>query len=168
MSQIASDRMIAALDASGAFCEQRNAQLWQQIPDELRLSEFTARTLPDHPAFHWRLEGRPPWRGFDTYALPDTLQRELAYAIWRIVEQGLLIDLPYRHFVGWLVILNDERRNAGRPALRSLMDMSLAGWEREFAKARARRTGKLGWISSGPVTLRGCYRHLAIAYDRRE
>ncbi|MDQ3722082.1 MAG: tyrosine-type recombinase/integrase [Actinomycetota bacterium] len=168
MSQIVSDSMIAALDASGAFSEQRNADLWQQIPDQLRLNEFTARTLPDHSAFHWRLDGRPPWRGFNTIALPDTLQRELAYAIWRIVEQGLLIDLRYRHLVGWLVILNDERRATGRLQLRSLMDMSLASWQREFAKARARRTGQLGWIKTGAVTPRGCYRHLAIAYDTGE
>lgn len=120
-------------------------------------AEYSARTLPEHPAFHWRLDGRPPWRGFDTCGLPATLQRELAYAIWRIVEQGLLIDLRYRHLVGWPVILNEDRPAAGRPPLRSLMDAPLEGWERELAKARARRTGKLGWIATGAVTLRGCY-----------
>ena len=168
MTQIVNARMIEALDASGRFSEPRNLKLWEQIAPELRLIEYSAQTLPDHPAFHWRLDGRPPWRGFDTRGLPDTLQREIAYAIWRIVEQGLLIDLRHRHLVGWLVLLNEDRLAAGRPALRSLMDAPLEGWEREFAKARARRTGKLGWIKSGAVTLRGCYRHLAVAYDQRE
>ena len=46
---------IAAIDGSGLYSEERNLWLWEQIPEELRLMEFSYRTLPDHPAFRWKL-----------------------------------------------------------------------------------------------------------------
>ena len=56
MSQkVASAGLVEALDGSGLYTEQRNLELWQQVPPELRLTEFSPRTLPDHPAFRWRL-----------------------------------------------------------------------------------------------------------------
>lgn len=51
MALIASDRLAAALDGSGLYSEERNWWLWEQIPTELRLVEFSYRTLPGHPAF---------------------------------------------------------------------------------------------------------------------
>lgn len=89
---IASDRLAAALDGSGLYSEERNWWLWQQVPSELRLVEFSHRTLPGHPAFHWRLEGHPQWRGFDLFSLPEPMQRELAYCVWQVIESGLTIN----------------------------------------------------------------------------
>ena len=170
MSLVASDKLIATIDGSGLYSEERNLWLWEQVPEELRLTEFSYRTLPDHPAFRWKLIERGSWRGFDLYSLPVAMQRELAYCFWQIIESGLTINMNYSQLVWWLIILDDDYRGAKRPRLRSFMDLPLARWERELAKARTRRTGKLHrmWTSNGPATLRRCYRHLVLAYDPRE
>ena len=86
---VASDGLAAALDASGLYSEERNWWLWEQVPEELRLVEFSHRTLPAHPAFRWRLKGVGSWRGFDLYSLPEPMQREFAYCFWQIIESGL-------------------------------------------------------------------------------
>ncbi|HUY59138.1 MAG TPA: tyrosine-type recombinase/integrase [Solirubrobacteraceae bacterium] len=166
--RIASEQLVRALDGSGLYTEQRNRLLWEQVPAELRLVEFSLRTLPDHPAFRWRLGKHPEWRGFDLYSLPGPMQREFAYCVWQVIEQGLTVNMNYGQLVTWLIMLGEDYRVAGRPPLRSLSDLSLVEWERELVKARTRRTGKLGWTSNGPATLRRCYRHLAVAYDPRE
>jgi hypothetical protein len=48
MSLVASDKLIAALDGKGLYSEERSLWLWEQVPEELRLVEFSYRTLPDH------------------------------------------------------------------------------------------------------------------------
>jgi hypothetical protein len=170
MSLVASDRLIATLDGSGLYSQERNWWLWDQVPAQLRLVEFSHRTLPDHPAFRWKLKARGSWRGFDLYTLPEPMQREFAYCFWQIIESGLTINMNYSQLVWWLIILGEDYRVAKRPPMRSLIDMSLARWERELAKTRTRRTGQLhrSWTSNGPATLRRCYRHLVLAYDQRE
>jgi integrase len=169
MSQkVASAALVQALDGSGLYTEERNLALWQQVPPELRLTEFSSRTLPDHPAFHWRLEGRATWRGFDLGPLPEPMQRDFAYCLSRVIDSGLQITAPYGHLIQWFIRLVEETRGAGRPPLRSLIDSSASNWERELVRERARRTGTLGWTKSGPGIFRRCYRHLLIAYDPRE
>ena len=169
MSQkVASAGLVEALDGSGLYTEQRNLELWQQLPPELRLTEFSPRTLPDHPAFRWRLGSRPEWRGFDLGPLPEPMQRDFAYCVWRVVDSGLTINPPYWQLVNWFIHLVEDRDRAGRPALRSLIDCSIAEWEHELIKERARRRGKLGWPKFGTGTFRRSYRHLLIAYDPRE
>jgi integrase len=166
--QVANDRLAAALDATGLYTEQRNLWLWEQVPDGLRLVEFSPRTLPAHPAFRWKLTGVGSWRGFDLYTLPEPMQREFAYCFWQIIESGLTINANYSQLTWWLIILAGDDRVAKRPPMRSLVDRSCAEWERELVKARTRRTGKLGWTINGHATLRRCYRHLVVAYDPRE
>jgi integrase len=166
--QVASDRLAAALDATGLYSEERNLRLFEQVPEELRLVEFSHRTLPDHPAFRWKLTGVGSWRGFDLYTLPAPMQREFAYCFWQIIESGLTINANYSQLAWWLLILGQDYRAAKRPAMRSLVDRSCAEWERELVKTRTRRTGKLGWTVNGHATIRRCYRHLVIAYDPRE
>jgi integrase len=170
MSLVASDRLIATLDGSGLYTEERNLWLWEQVPEELRLVEFSPRTLPDHPAFRWKLKTRGSWRGFDLYTLPEPMRRELAYCFWQIIESGLTITNYYGQLVWWLIMLDEDYRAGGRRRLRSFMDLPLARWERELAKARTRRTGKLHheWVANGPATLRRCYRHLVVVYDPRD
>ncbi len=168
MSQVASAALVEALDGSGLYTEQRNLALWQQVPVELRLAEFSPRTLPDHPAFRWRLRCRPEWRGFDLGPLPEPMQRDFAYCLWRVVDSGLTITAPYALLVNWFVYLADDLRVAGRPPLRSLIDRSVSDWEHELVKERARRHGKLGWPQFGTGVFRRSYRHLLIAYDPRE
>jgi hypothetical protein len=62
--KVGSPALVEALDGSGLYTEERNLAIWQQVPAELRLTEFSPRTLPDHPAFRWRLEGRATRAGF--------------------------------------------------------------------------------------------------------
>ena len=169
MSQkVASAALVQALDGSGLYTPERNLAIFDQVPPELRLTEFSSRTLPDHPAFHWRLEGRATWRGFDLGPLPEPMQRDFAYCLWRVIDSGLQITAPYGHLIKWFIRLVDETCGAGRPPLRSLIDSSVSDWERELVRERARRTGTLGWTKSGPGIFRRCYRHLMIAYDPRE
>jgi integrase len=167
MSHVASAALVEALDGSGLYTEERNLGLSQQVPAELRLTEFSPRTLPDHPAFRWRLGCRPEWRGFDLGPLPEPMQRDLAYCVWRVIDSGLTITAPYARLVNWLIRLVEEQGRAGGAPARSLIDRSLQDWEHELIKERARRTGKLGWPHWGPGVFRRCYRHLLIAYDPR-
>ena len=167
--QVASPRLAATLDASGLYTEERNRWLWEQTPEELRLTEFSPRTLPDHPAFRWKLTGVGSWRGFDLYSLPEPMQREFAYCFWQIIESGLTVNPNYSQLVWWLIILGQDYHAAKRrPAMRSLVDRSCAQWERELVKTRTKRTGKLGWTHNGHATIRRVYRHLVIAYSPRE
>ena len=169
MSQkVASAALAEALDGSGLYTEERNLELWQQVPSELRLAEFSPRTLPDHPAFRWRLGCRPEWRGFDLDGLPEPMQRDFAYCLWRVVDSGLTITAPYALLVNWFIHLAQDPTLAGRPPLRSLIDRSVSEWEHELVRDRARRRGKLGWPTFGPGIFRRSYRHLLIAYDPRE
>lgn len=152
MSQkVGSAALVQALDGSGLYTEQRNLELWQQVPPELRLTEFSPRTLPDHPAFRWRLGCRPEWRGFDLGPLPEPMQRDFAYCLWRVIDSGLTITAPYALLVNWFVYLAEDVRAAGRPPLRSLIDRSISDWEHELIKERARRRGKIGWPKFGPA-----------------
>jgi integrase len=166
--KVASAALVEALDGSGLYTEQRNLELFQQVPPELRLTEFSPRTLPDHPAFRWRLGCRPEWRGFDLGPLPEAMQRDFAYCLWRVVDSGLTINPPYWQLVSWFIHLAEDVRAAGRPPLRSLIDRSIAEWEHELIKERARRLGKMGWPKFGTGVFRRSYRHLLIAYDPRE
>jgi hypothetical protein len=165
---VANDRVAAALDATGLYSEERNLWLWEQVPEELRLVEFSHRTMPDHPAFRWKLTGVGSWRGFDLYTLPEPMQREFAYCFWQIIESGLTINPNYSQLAWWLIILGQDYHAAKRPPMRSLVDRSCAEWERELVKTRTKRTGKLGWTINGHATLRRCYRHLVVVYDPRE
>jgi hypothetical protein len=168
VSRVASAALVEALEGSGLYTEQRNLELWEQVPPELRLTDFSPRTLPDHPAFRWRLGCRPEWRGFDLGPLPEPMQRDFAYCIWRVVDSGLTINPPYWQLVNWFIHLAEDVRAAGRRPLRSLIDRPVGEWEHELIRERARRRGKLGWPKFGTGIFRRSYRHLLIAYDPRE
>jgi len=166
--KVASAALVEALDGSGLYTEQRNLELWRQVSPELRLTEFSPRTLPDHPAFRWRLGCRPEWRGFDLGPLPEPMQRDFGYCLWRVVDSGLTITAPYARLVNWFIRLAEEPAVAGRPPLRSLIDRPVSEWEHELIRERVRRRGKLGWPKFGTGIFRRSYRHLLIAYDPRE
>ncbi len=171
------------LDGDGLFDERRNLELWAQVPEQLRLACYTPELLPAHPAFRWRLV-HPYHREVDLRGLPEAMQRELAFAFWRIVEQGLAITTFYAHMTRSLDLILSDRHAAGRPVPRSLMELSLNDWEREWRLARARgkhapkpdrdrltrtrRSGKLALAPNPGHALGRCYRQLVIAYDPRE
>ena len=164
---IASDAQLDELDGRDHFRPARNLELWARVPAELRRAHFTAHNLPSHPAFRWRTE-HPKWLELDLRGLPGPMQRELAYAFWRLIEQGLGLNGNYRQLVWRLGQMLDDRRAAGRPAPQSLMELSLREWEREWRLSRARRKGRLALAVNQWAALRRCYQHLAIAYDPRE
>jgi hypothetical protein len=157
--------------------------LFARVPDELRLDLFTPEALPAHPAFQWRLE-HPYHREVDLRQLPEPMRRELCFAFWRIIEQGLRISDHYSGMTRSLELILFDRAAAGRPQPVSLMELSLREWEREWRLARARlgkvvarvdgratrtrRSGKLALSPAPAGALRRCYRQLLIAYDPRE
>ena len=183
MTMIASAAALDGLDGGGLFCMQRNLQLFAQVPDELRLEIYTPQTLPAHPAFHWRLE-HPYHREVDLRQLPEPMRRELAFAFWRIIEQGLLISADYATMARSLELILLDRQAAGRVLPLSLMELSLRAWEREWRLARARRgrvvapvagratrtrrSGRLALSPAPAAALARCYRQLVVAYDPRE
>ena len=164
---IASPAQLDGLDGRGLCDEQRNLELWAQVPAELQLAHYTPQVLPAHPAFRWRSE-HPNWLELDLRALPEPMARELAYAFWRLVEQGLQLNANYRQLVWRLEQMLEDRRAASRPAPQSLMELSLREWEREWRLSRARRQGRLALAVNQWSAMRRCYQHLALAYDPRE
>jgi len=180
---IASDAVLDALDGGGLFSMQRNRELFEQVPDELRLELFNPEVLPVHAAFHWRLE-HPYHREVDLRRLPEPMRRELCFAFWRIIEQGLLISADYAAMARSLELILIDRAAGRRAQPVSLMDLPLRAWEREWRLARARRdnvvarvdgraartrrSGKLALSPAPASALRRCYRQLVIAYDPRE
>src|SRR4051794_3403367 len=139
MSQkVASAALVEALDGSGLYTEERNLALWQQVPVELRLSEFSPRTLPDHPAFRWRLGRRPEWRGFDLGPLPEPMQRDFAYCLWRGGDSGGAITPPHAPLVDWVIYPAEERPLPGGPPLRAPVRPPGFFWGDELVKERAR------------------------------
>ena len=164
---IASPAQLDELDGRGLYDADRNLELWEQVPAELRLAHYTPQSLPAHPAFQWRSE-HPQWLEVDLRPLPEPMARELAYTFWRLVEQGLQINANYRQLVWRLGQMLDDRRTAGRPAVRSLMELSLREWKREWRLSRARRKGRLALAVNQWAAMRRCYQHLALAYDPRE
>ncbi len=109
---IASAAVLDRLDGGGLFSEPRNRELWAQVPDELRLDCYTPEALPAHPAFRWRL-AHPYHREVDLRGLPATMRRELAFAFWRISEQGLQITDYYARMARTLELIVCDRRTAG-------------------------------------------------------
>jgi site-specific recombinase XerD len=183
VTMIASAAVLDRLGGASVYSEQRNRELWAQVPDELRLDCYTPELLPAHPAFRWRF-ANPFHREVDLRPLPAPMRRELCFAFWRIIEQGLLISDFYAHMTRSLELILIDRRAAARPLPCSLMELSLADWEREWRLVRARRgpviarvegratrtrrSGKLALASNPSGCLRRCYQHLAIAYDPRD
>ena len=147
MSHVASAALVEALDGSGLYTEERNLGLWQQVPAELRLTEFSPRTLPDHPAFRWRLGCRPEWRGFDLQPLPEPMQRDLAYCVWRVIDSGLTITAPYARLVNWLIRLVEEQRSR-RARAGAFADRPLASRLGARADQGARTAHRETWLAA--------------------
>ena len=41
-------------------------------------------------------------------ALPEPMQRDLAYCLWRVIDSGLTITAPYAQLVWWLICLAED------------------------------------------------------------
>ncbi len=148
----------------GLFQPEICDSLWAQVPERLRLVCFDRETTGGDSAFSWH-QG---FRRLDLRRLPEPMQRELAWCIWRAIEQGAPIHHAYGNLVRRLAYALDDESAAGERAAISLMDRSLEGWERELRKGALRRGLRPGGLRPASWALRSCYRLLHLAYDPRE
>ena len=115
----------------GGYRTEICEQLWEQLPEPLRLTCFDPASTARHPAFSWHRN----FKSLDLAALPEPMQREIAWCVWRAVEQGGQVHGAYAQLVRRLGRVLDEDRVVGHPAALSLMDRSLEGWDRALAKS---------------------------------
>jgi hypothetical protein len=150
------------LDGSSLHRPEVTEWLWQEIPSELRLERYTAEAVA-HPAFSWG-HGLNP---IDLSPLPAAMRRELAWCVWRAIEQGGHIHAAYSALARRLTqVIEDLAPTGPQPA--SLMDLALAGWERALRKTALRRGQRLSGLKPIRWALRSCYRLLHLAYDPRD
>lgn len=147
----------------GDYREEVCQALWAQIPEPLRLTRFDRESTADHPAFSW--EGS---RYLDLGPLPTPMQREIAWCVWRAIDQGGQVHHNYANFARRLRMIIDDDHEAGGPRIASLIDRPLEKWERAMAKATLRRGLMLSGMKPPRWALRTCYRLLHLAYDPRE
>ena len=148
----------------GLFRPETCDVLWSQVPERLRLVRFDRETTGGHPAFSWH-QG---FRRLDLGRLPEPMQRELAWCLWRAIEQGAPIHHAYGNLARRLAYALEDESAVGERASTSLMDRSLEGWERELRKGALRRGLRPGGLRPANWALRSCYRLLHLAYDPRE
>lgn len=148
----------------GDYREEVCQALWAQIPEPLRLTRFDRESTADHPAFSWA----GSFRELDLGPLPAPMQRELAWCVWRAIDQGGQIHHAYANFARRLRMIIDDDRAADGPRTASLIERPLEEWERAMAKATLRRGLMLSGMKPPRWALRTCFRLLHIAYDPRE
>jgi integrase len=148
----------------GDYREEICQQLWEQIPEPLRLERFDAASTGGHPAFSFRRT----FQHLDLRPLPEPMRRELAWCLWRVIDQGGQIHGAYVPLVHRLSDIDADDRAADRLPTASLMARSLEEWERAMAKATLRRGLQRSGMKPARWALRACYRLLHLAYDPRE
>jgi integrase len=141
--------------------------LWEAIPPGMRLAYFSASTVPEEyrgGLTHQR--GRAA--GIDLSPLPETIGRELAWCVFRIITQGGKVDVT--HMRALVRRLAEAVSDLGAAAPASLTGLAPREWQQQFALAVRRRTGALpgpGSVSDLRQQLTRCWRLLAAAYDMR-
>jgi hypothetical protein len=148
----------------GDYREEICQQLWGQIPEPLRLERFDAASTGGHPGFSFRRT----FQHLDLRPLPEPMRREVAWCLWRVIDQGGQIHGAYVPLVHRLSNIDADDRATNRPPTESLMDRPLEEWERSMAKATLRRGLALSGMKPARWALRACYRLLHLAYDPRE
>jgi hypothetical protein len=162
------DVALAHYDGSGLYSDERNEQMWLEIPAGLRALRLTARTLPDEFRSAFSKSDRDDAIAVDMRGLPEPLAREVAFGLWRIIDSGGKV--VYEQFR----VLNNCLRGvteSGAASTRcSLMDATCESWQHEMFAFEARRVGR-------PLTaqrkqfmghaLRRIYRFVLFAYDDR-
>jgi integrase len=125
------------------FTPERNAKLWEEIPEGLRLVHFTRQSIPDEYRngfgyYHDKIGNAH----LDT--LPEEMAREVAYVFWRTIEIGGRVAIsPWGLCVRELGRTAERLRSEGHPCC-SLMDRTPDEWEHELQRTWALRTGAIG------------------------
>ena len=133
----------------------------------MRLTCFSADTVPGE--YRGGLgEKRGRSTGLDLSALPEPLRTELAWCVFRIIDQGGRVDIGHMRML--VRRLRDVISDLSPGAPASLTGLSARDWEHQLARATQRRTGTLpapGTVRDLRQQLRRCYRLLSAAYDPR-
>lgn len=144
-------QILATLSPEGAsaFSPAANLQLLDRVPEELRLVHYTRQSIPTEYlasfGYYHNKIGNIHLDG-----LPETIQRELVFTIWRIVELGGRVPCaPLGLLSRELAATVDRLAVKGEPVA-SLLDRTPAQWRTELGRTWARRTGGF----PNPQTLR--------------
>jgi integrase len=133
----------------------------------MRLTYFSIETVPaEYRGGLGQRRGRPA--GVDLSALPAPLRQELAWCLFRIIEQGGKVDVTHMRMLARR--LGDAISDLGRAAPVSLTGLSARDWQQQMTVAAARRTGSLPAASTSRdlrEQLHRCHRLLVAAYDTR-
>jgi hypothetical protein len=141
--------------------------LWEGLPPGMRLAHFSAAAVPEE--FRGGLaHQRGRTTGVDLSGLPAPMRQELAWCVFRIIEQGGKLDIT--HMRALVRRLSEVISDFGAGAPVSLAGLALQDWEQQIALAAHRRTGALpavGTIRDIRQQLSRCWRFLSVAYDTR-
>ncbi len=131
------------------FSVEANTRLLDAIPEGLRLLHYTRQSIPEQYLtsfgfYHDKIGN------IHLDNLPEPMQREMMFAIWRIVELGGRVPCaPLGLLVRELGATARMLRKSGKTCT-SLMDRSPQEWKAELTATWARRTKEL----PNPNTLR--------------
>ncbi|WP_218714150.1 site-specific integrase [Arthrobacter sp. BF1] len=117
-----------------------NAGLLENVPPGLRLLHYTRTTVPvEHlGAFAFY---HPKIGPFHLDGLPEPMQREMMFVIWRIIELGGRVPCaPLSLLMRELAETTQRLKTAGQP-FESLVGRIPAQWKSELTRTWARRTG---------------------------
>ncbi len=146
--------------------------MWAEVPDAFRLTRYRHDTVPAANASSFGL--RPATAARDTSdvikldRLPDTIAREVGWAIWRmVVDQGRKMNSLFDTMLLRVADIVD-RPPSRRGPIRSLVDLSLAEWEREISKAHVRRGCVVAAVRPHLAAFRVVHELVSLRYDKRE
>lgn len=125
-----------------SYSRERNELLWEQIPPSLRLAHFTRQSIPTEyrSAFGYYHD---KIGNIHLDVLPTSLQREMAFAIWKTIERGgVVAPAPLGLLARELGETCNRLRITGKP-FESLMDRTPHEWSRELALTWTLRTGAI-------------------------
>lgn len=141
--------------------------LWEAVPPGMRLTYFSAAAVPEE--FRGGLaHQRRRITGVDLSGLPAPMRQELAWCVFRIIEQGGKLDVT--HMRALVRRLGEVISDLGAGAPVSLTGLALRDWQQQIALAVQRRTGALpalGSVRDIRQQLTRCWRFLSVAYDTR-
>lgn len=161
------DTLTTRDEVAGGYRPEVLHALWEAISTGMRLTYFSPDTVPER--YRGGLgEKRGRNTGLDLSALPKPIRTELAWCVFRIVDQGGRVDIGHMRML--VRRLSEVITDLDSAAPTSLTGLSARAWEHQMARARQRRVGALpapGTASDLRQQLRRCYRLLMAAYDPR-
>ena len=153
--------------AAGGYRPEVLHALWESVPAGMRATCFGPDTVPGE--YRGGLgEKRGRSTPLDLSALPEPIRTELAWCVFRIIDQGGRVDIGHMRML--VRRLSDAISDLGPHAPASLTGLSGRDWEHQMARASQRRAGVLpapGTASDLRQQLRRCLRLLSVAYDPR-